>query len=220
MSTRTIDIDKVDTPGDVLDQLKDQGLQSGDKVRIRSSTEEALFTLTILALVTILYYCVKQSSKDRPFGQELLDDLFGGKTREELENELREKYGIQVEIEEKGAKAYPKQNLNQEKAEEVGTFLEKENPQDLVMSDFSFHSIAVIMTRLNESDALNLFVDDLFGYGGIVFKGLGPIETKKVTRSIYGQPPPNKETRITTKAAHYQPGTLYHPSRERSRVHF
>lgn len=48
--------------------------------------------------------------------------------------------------------------LDQARAEEVGQFLERIPSNQLFISDFAFHSIGVVLTRLGRADALVLFV--------------------------------------------------------------
>jgi len=55
--------------------------------------------------------------------------------------------------------------LDQERADEVGRFLEIIPSDQLYITDFAFHSIAVIMIRLEAGDGLVHFVEDLFERG-------------------------------------------------------
>ena len=48
--------------------------------------------------------------------------------------------------------------LNQDKSDEVGRFLNEVSPRDVFITDFAFHSICVILTRLTRSEALLDFV--------------------------------------------------------------
>lgn len=52
--------------------------------------------------------------------------------------------------------------LDQERADDVGRFLENIPSDQLYITDFALHSIAVIMIRLEAGDGLVHFVDDLF----------------------------------------------------------
>jgi len=51
--------------------------------------------------------------------------------------------------------------LEQERAEEVARFLEATDAGDLALTEFSFFSIGVILTRLGEIDLLTDFIDDV-----------------------------------------------------------
>ena len=53
--------------------------------------------------------------------------------------------------------------LDQERSEEVGRFLDGAGPGELFISDFTLHSIAVVLSRLNRVRVLLEFVEDLFG---------------------------------------------------------
>jgi predicted nucleic acid-binding protein len=64
--------------------------------------------------------------------------------------------------------------LEQERAEEVGEFLMLIPASDLLMSDFSLHSIGVILDRLGERAILTRFVDDLFIQGQVAHVSVRP----------------------------------------------
>ena len=50
--------------------------------------------------------------------------------------------------------------LNQDKSEEVGRFLNDVSTRDLFITDFSFHSICVILSRLARTEALLDFIQE------------------------------------------------------------
>lgn len=51
--------------------------------------------------------------------------------------------------------------LNQERAEDVSRFLEHTPTSRIFVSDFTLHSIGVILIRLRQSSLLRIFLDDL-----------------------------------------------------------
>ena len=57
--------------------------------------------------------------------------------------------------------------LDQARSEEVGHFLERLSPELLFITDFSFHSIGVVLDRLEQTDVLIHFVQDVFLDGGV-----------------------------------------------------
>lgn len=57
--------------------------------------------------------------------------------------------------------------LNQEKSPQVEKFLYQTPSELLWMTDFSLHSIAIILVRLRKSDLLIKFIDDLFINGAV-----------------------------------------------------
>lgn len=57
--------------------------------------------------------------------------------------------------------------LDQERADEVGLFLDRTPSGLLLMTDFTLHSIGVIMHRLNAHQAFTGFVQDLFVDGAV-----------------------------------------------------
>jgi len=51
--------------------------------------------------------------------------------------------------------------LDQERSEEVGQFLSQIPPDDMAITDFTLHSIGVILNRLGQETVLLQFVGDL-----------------------------------------------------------
>lgn len=64
--------------------------------------------------------------------------------------------------------------LNQERSEEVARFLARISTDHILMSDFSLHSIGVILGRFGQHDVLIQFVEDLFMDGGICLVSVAP----------------------------------------------
>ena len=54
----------------------------------------------------------------------------------------------------------------------------------MFITDFAFHSIGVILTRLNRSDAFLTFVNDVFLDGNVTVVKLEPDEMPEVVRVI------------------------------------
>lgn len=57
--------------------------------------------------------------------------------------------------------------LGQEKSDEVAIFLDRIPSNYLHITDFSFHSIGVIMDRLGKVDVFLNFINDIFVYGAV-----------------------------------------------------
>lgn len=74
--------------------------------------------------------------------------------------------------------------LDQAKSEEVGEFLNRTPIERLFITDFAFHSIGVILTKLNRSDAFLTFVNDVFLDGNVTMVKLDPEEMPEVVRVI------------------------------------
>jgi len=70
--------------------------------------------------------------------------------------------------------------LDQEKSEEVARFLNLTSSEHIFMTDFAFHSIAVILSRLNETEALIRFVKDTFIEGAVTLIRLKPEDTDHI----------------------------------------
>lgn len=74
--------------------------------------------------------------------------------------------------------------LNQEKSDEVGRFLNQVSARDLSVTDFTFHSICVILTRLGRGKVLLDFVQDVFVDGAVNLVSLKPSDTHALVGTI------------------------------------
>jgi hypothetical protein len=74
--------------------------------------------------------------------------------------------------------------LDQDKSEVVSKFLNLISPEQIFVSDFSIHSIGVILSRLKKLDILEKFVKDLFINGQIEQVALGPEDLLGVVGNI------------------------------------
>ena len=64
--------------------------------------------------------------------------------------------------------------LDQERSVEAGRFLAQTPPHRLLMSDFTLHSIGLILTRLGQRSVLPQFVNDVFVQGGVTLVTVPP----------------------------------------------
>ena len=74
--------------------------------------------------------------------------------------------------------------LDQEKSDVVSRFLETIPLDQLFISDFSLHSIGVIMSKLKRLDVLRKFVNDLFFNGLIEQISLNPHDFVDIIANI------------------------------------
>ena len=74
--------------------------------------------------------------------------------------------------------------LDQAKAEEVSHFLDRIPPERLFITDFAFHSIGVVLSKLNRKDALLRFVQDAFIEGAVSLIHLDPEDTQVVVQMM------------------------------------
>ena len=70
--------------------------------------------------------------------------------------------------------------LDLARSEDVASFLGSITSELLFITDFAFHSIAVVMTKLNRLEGLIRFVQDAFIDGSVVLIHLDPTETQSV----------------------------------------
>jgi uncharacterized protein len=66
--------------------------------------------------------------------------------------------------------------LQREKTAAVKKFFLTVSSSEIAMSDFSLHSIGLILLKVNKSDVLSKFVHDAFIHGSIRVVGLEPEE--------------------------------------------
>ena len=76
------------------------------------------------------------------------------------------------------------QLLGQDRAAEVGEFLAGMPPDSLLMTDFTLHSIGVILTRLQRPEVLSQFVDDVFGGDTVELVSVEPESMPRVVAVI------------------------------------
>ena len=74
--------------------------------------------------------------------------------------------------------------LNQERSLEVKEFLDNSPSELIIISDFSLHSIGVIMSNLKKYEKYAIFIDDLFNHGEVTQLALDPQGTKEVMSYI------------------------------------
>ncbi|MFW6104984.1 MAG: type II toxin-antitoxin system VapC family toxin [Chloroflexota bacterium] len=74
--------------------------------------------------------------------------------------------------------------LDQTKSEEVGNLLSHIPSDRLFITDFAFHSIGVMLSRLGRSEALLQFVRDAFVHGMVSLVHLEPEDVEKMTKVI------------------------------------
>lgn len=66
--------------------------------------------------------------------------------------------------------------LNQERSEEVGRFLGLIASENLYITDFSFHSVGVILCRLGKPQVFTQFMQDAFVEGAVSLVRLEPVD--------------------------------------------
>jgi predicted nucleic acid-binding protein len=74
--------------------------------------------------------------------------------------------------------------LNQQQAAIVDEFLQTIPSANLAMSDFTFHSIALVLTRRQLFAPLQEFIQDVFVEGNVGLLSLSPMEMPSVLRII------------------------------------
>lgn len=71
--------------------------------------------------------------------------------------------------------------LDQERSQEVGRFLDCTLSEQLFITDFAFHSIAIVLSKLDRSGVLLEFVRDVFMEGNVSLIHLEPEAVHGIT---------------------------------------
>jgi hypothetical protein len=70
--------------------------------------------------------------------------------------------------------------LDQEQSQMVGQFLAATPSSELLVTDFAFHSIGVVLGRLGRARAFLRFVQDVFVDGSVQLASLGPYDMERL----------------------------------------
>jgi predicted nucleic acid-binding protein len=70
--------------------------------------------------------------------------------------------------------------LDQNRSDEVRQFLDRITSGQLLITDFSLHSIGVILTRLRRSETLLCFLQDVLIEGGVRLASITPEEMPRL----------------------------------------
>ena len=71
--------------------------------------------------------------------------------------------------------------LAQDRSEEVGDFLQRVSSEPLFLTDFSLHSVGIILLKLNEPATFSRFVQDVLIDGAVRLVGLQPEDMTNLT---------------------------------------
>lgn len=100
MKTSVIDIDHIDTNEEVVAYFENENLQKGDTLKLVTKEGYNRFALTAIVVVIIIaFVLVELRRKREEDGGAMLDDLFKGKSLEDIEAQVRSEYGINLEVE-------------------------------------------------------------------------------------------------------------------------
>lgn len=74
--------------------------------------------------------------------------------------------------------------LNQEQSDEVGQFLSQMPSEQLMITDFTFHSIGVILSRCHEPETLQRFTQDVLIDSAVRLIRLDPTDVPRLIETI------------------------------------
>ena len=100
MKTLELEVDEIKSPGEVVNFFKKNEMREGDTLKISTSEENLAYSAVLFIIVlAIVFYFTKEKVKRVAEGEKMLDDLFKGKSAEEMERQIEEEYGVKIEIE-------------------------------------------------------------------------------------------------------------------------
>ena len=70
--------------------------------------------------------------------------------------------------------------LDQDRSEEVGDFLRRVSNDRLYLTDFTLHSIGIILLKLEEAETFSRFVQDVLVEGSVRLVGLQPDDVTSI----------------------------------------
>ena len=70
--------------------------------------------------------------------------------------------------------------LDQDRSEEVRDFLQRVSSDRLYLTDFTLHSIGIVLLKLQEGETLSRFVQDVLIEGGVRLVGLQPDDVTSI----------------------------------------
>jgi len=73
--------------------------------------------------------------------------------------------------------------LDQTRSEEVGNFLERVPADRLYLTDFTLHSIGIVLVKLGEAENLLNFVKDVLAGSGVRLAGVGSDDVKSAIKA-------------------------------------
>jgi len=74
--------------------------------------------------------------------------------------------------------------LDQDRTDEVAEFFDRSKSEHLFITDFAFHSIGIVMTKLDRKDDFLLFVKDAFIDGAVGLIHLEPEDSPQLIGAI------------------------------------
>jgi hypothetical protein len=104
MKTHELEMDNFHSPDELVRFLEDNDLKKGDTLKVMTEEEikeGVLVAFVVLIILAIAYIFNKTKTERMEDGQKILDDLFKGKTIEEIEESVQQEYGIKIEMEQK-----------------------------------------------------------------------------------------------------------------------
>jgi preprotein translocase subunit YajC len=102
MKTLELEVGEIQTADEVVKFLKDNEIGEGDTLKILTDEEKSsiiLVSILFIVALAIAFYFNNEKKKRENGGEKMLDDLFKGKTTDEMEKEIEAEYGVKIEIE-------------------------------------------------------------------------------------------------------------------------
>ncbi len=105
MQTIELDIAKYKTREELMNFLKRRDVRKGDTVKVVTDEDKTTLAATgivVIVLLAIIYIFSQRKKSDRELeGEAILDKLVKGKSIDEIEKEVKDEYGVKIEVEQK-----------------------------------------------------------------------------------------------------------------------
>lgn len=102
MKTLELNINDIHSANELVDLLSMNNTTEGDTLKLfnaESKNDFILIGLLIIVAAALVYYFEKEKSKRQQEGEKILESLFAGKNADEIEKQIKDEYGIIIEIE-------------------------------------------------------------------------------------------------------------------------
>ena len=115
MNIHSIDIESIHRPDELVRFFEDNEVKQGDTVKIITDDDKnalMMMGLILIILIALVFFFDSNKSaipngrrrsrrKKDDDGEKILDDLFKGKSVEEIEREVENEYGVRIEVEQR-----------------------------------------------------------------------------------------------------------------------
>ncbi|MBX7139761.1 MAG: hypothetical protein K1X63_01670 [Chitinophagales bacterium] len=102
MKTLELEVDEINSPSALVEYFNANNMEEGDTLKIMTEEQEKMLIWAVIAVaaIAIVYYFISKKQYEED-GDNMLADIFKGKSVEEIEKQIEEEYGVKVEVEQR-----------------------------------------------------------------------------------------------------------------------